>query len=58
MKKDVLTIDLSKKSPQEIADFLSALLYAKRILFHKHGLNIRLLPKTRKISLNKSIAEN
>jgi hypothetical protein len=58
MKKDVLSIDLSKKTPQEIAEFLSALLYAKRILFHQHGLNIRLLPKTRKISLNKSTVEN
>jgi hypothetical protein len=59
MQKDVLNIDLSNKTPQEVAQFLSALLAAKRTLLTKHGLNIRLLPpKTRKVHLNTRPSEN
>lgn len=43
-----LKIDLSDKNPQELADFLSVLLSVRRLLLRK-GLDIRVLPKTRKI---------
>ena len=54
----ILKFDLSNKSPQEIAQFLSILLAAKRQLFHQHALNMRLLPKVRKVHLNNSSDEN
>lgn len=57
-QEKTLKIDLSDKTPQEIADFVSALLAARRTLFQQHGLNIRILPKTRRISLNKKTLEN
>lgn len=59
MQKDAPTIDLTNKTPQEVAQFLSALLAAKKTLLSKHGLNIRLLPpKTRKVHLNTRPSEN
>jgi hypothetical protein len=44
-KKEPLRIDLSDKTPQDIADFVSALLAARHTLLNKHGLEVCILPK-------------
>lgn len=53
---ETLRIDLSDKSPQEVSQFLTALLGTKRTLY-AHGLHLRILPRTRKIFLNKSSSD-
>lgn len=57
-EEKTLKIDLTDKTPQEVADFVSALLAARRTLLQKHALNLRILPKTRRIILNKDTLEN
>mgnify|MGYP003394472600 CR=1 FL=1 len=55
-EQKTLKIDLSEKTPQEIADFLSTLLAVRRTLLKK-GLDIRILPKTRKVLLSNTQEE-
>ena len=52
MQKKTLYFDLSKKTPAEIAEFLSALLAAKCTLQQK-GLTLKTFHKTHQVSLNK-----